>query len=103
VTDFDLTWQQVLINNGIDKDKAKSLIGFVSWNRGEPMRDLGEEMTQILSNHRGKVIVKDVSSVNYNDVGLLLLSQDATATDANEIFNIIMDYEQNEVYHPRNN
>lgn len=92
------TWQDVLIEKGFDSTTAKSLIGFISWNKGEEFSKLGTEITQLLSGYEGRVFAKDVSAINYNDMGLLFFSLDIPQEIANKIFEAIMSYEQNNVY-----
>lgn len=92
------TWRDVLTDHGIDAATSKSLIGFLSWNRDEPAPLLGKDITTVLSSHRGNVIVKDVGSMNYNDRGLLFVERDISEETANRMFDIIMKYEQKDVY-----
>jgi hypothetical protein len=70
----NITWQEVLVDRGIDEDASKSLIGFVSWNRDEPSPLIGEDVTDILKDSHGSVLVKDVGSKSYNDRGLLFVN-----------------------------
>ena len=93
------TWQDVLVEKGFDLPISKSVIGFISWNKGEEFNMLGKELTEILSGHAGNVFIKDVVSNNYNDKGLILFNTDIPEYVANEMFDAIMDYEQNNVYH----
>lgn len=92
------TWQDVLVERGIDETTAKSLIGFVSWNRDEPSPLIGKDITDILKDSHGNVIARDVGSKSYNDRGLLFISKEVDSETANEIFDIIMEYEQEKVY-----
>lgn len=92
------TWQDVLVEHGIDKIYAESLIGFVSWNRDEPSPLIGKDITDILKDNHGNVIAKDVGSKSYNDRGLLFINREMDTEAANEIFDIIMKYEQERVY-----
>jgi hypothetical protein len=92
------TWQDVLNEKGFDSVVCKSLIGFISWNKGEKFTKLGKELTEILSGHKGRVFIKDVSSSKYNDTGLVLFNTDISEDVANEVFDAIMSYEQNNVY-----
>lgn len=39
------TWHDVLIESDFDSSDAKSLIGFISWNKGEEFAHLGREIT----------------------------------------------------------
>lgn len=94
----NITWQDVLIRKGFDPSISKAFIGFISWNRGEEFTKLGREITQVLSDHEGKVFAKDAVSRKYNDKGLLFFSTDLSEDIANEIFDSIMDCEQKEVY-----
>jgi hypothetical protein len=61
------------MEKGFDSSTAKSLIGFISWNKGEEFNKLGKEITEIFLGYEGKVIAKDVVSSKYNDKGLLFL------------------------------
>ncbi|WP_139264281.1 hypothetical protein [Clostridium magnum] len=92
------TWQDVLIEKGFDPVLSKSFIGFISWNKGEKFTKLGKELTELLLDHRGSVFIKDVSSSKYNDTGLVLFNTDISEDVADEVFEAIMDYEQNNVY-----
>lgn len=92
------TWQQVLIEKGVESSISKSFIGFISWNKGEEFNKLGREITEIFSGYEGKVVAKDVVSNIHNDKGLLFFNADIPENIANEIFDTIMSYEQNEVY-----
>jgi hypothetical protein len=93
-----LTWHEVLIESGINPEMSKSLIGFTSWNQREIPDKLGKHITNILQGYSGKVIVKDVIGTKYNDIGLLLLNNDMPEDVATMVFDIIMKYEQEEVY-----
>lgn len=92
------TWHDILIKRGFDSKDAKSLIGFICWNRDEEFAKLGTEITEILSGYEGKVFAKDSISSSYGDKALLFFSEDIVEDTANEMFDCIMDYEQNEVY-----
>lgn len=92
------TWQDVLDEKGFDPAISKSLIGFISWNKGEKFTKLGKELTELLSDHEGRVFFKDVSSSKYNDTGLVLFNTDISEDIANKVFDAIMSYEQNDVY-----
>ena len=92
------TWQNVLIEKGFDVATAKTLIGFLSWNRDEEFSKLGKEITEILSGYKGSIFAKDVVSTNFNDKGILFFSSDISQETANRIFEAIMGYEQNDVY-----
>ena len=93
-----LTWHEVLIKKGIRPEISKSLIGFTSWNQNEIPDKLGKHITDILKQHNGKVIAKDVVGTRYNDTGLLFLSKDMPEDVATEVFDTIMNYEQEDVY-----
>lgn len=95
-----ITWHEVLINKGINPEMSKSLIGFTSWNQNEIPNKLGKHITDILQEYSGKVIVKDVVGTRYNDIGLLFLSNDIPQDVSTTVFDIIMNYEQEEVYDP---
>ena len=93
-----LTWHEILIKKGINPEMSKSLIGFTSWNQNEIPDKLGKHITDILKEYSGKLIVKDVVSTRYNDNGLLFLKINIPEDVATKVFNIIMNYEQEEVY-----
>ncbi|MEQ8196714.1 MAG: hypothetical protein ABRQ27_01665 [Clostridiaceae bacterium] len=92
------TWHDVLIEKGFDSSSSRSLIGFLSWNRGEEFRNIGKEITEIFSGYEGKVFARDVVSSKYNDKGILFFNDEISQDIANEMFDAIMSYEQNEVY-----
>lgn len=92
------TWQDVLIEKNFESSTSKSLIGFISWNKGEEFNKLGEKITEVLSGYQGKIFAKDVVSTNFNDKGLLFLNTEISKESANKIFDTIMSYEQNNVY-----
>lgn len=92
------TWHDILIKKGFNPDLSRALIGFISWNKGEEFEKLGKEITEVLSGHEGKVFVKDVASTKLNDKGLLFFNMDIPQDVSNNVFDAIMDYEQNEVY-----
>jgi hypothetical protein len=94
------TWHDVLIENGFEPGKVKSLIGFISWNKGDEFAYLGREITEVLSGYEGRVFVKDTVSSEYGDKALMFFSQDITGSTANRMFEVIMNYEQNHVYAP---
>lgn len=94
------TWHDVLIKNGFNSSTARSLIGFVSWNKGDEFAYLGREISEVLSGYEGRVFVKDAVSSVYGDKALLFFSEDITGSTANRMFEVIMNYEQNEVYTP---
>ncbi|MBU3127975.1 hypothetical protein [Clostridium tagluense] len=51
-----------------------------------------------MQGYSGKVIVKDVIGTRYNDIGLLFLNNAMPDDVATMVFDIIMKYEQEEVY-----
>ncbi|MBW9156895.1 hypothetical protein [Clostridium tagluense] len=93
-----LTWHEILIKKGINPEMAKSLIGFTSWNQKEFPDKPGKHITDILQGYSGEVIVKDVIGTRYNDIGLLFLNNAMPDDVATMVFDIIMKYEQEEVY-----
>ena len=93
-----LTWHEILIKKGINPEMSKSLIGFTSWNQNEIPDKLGKHITDILKEHSGKVVVKDVVGTRYNDIGLLFFKNNIPEDVATKVFDIIMNYEQEEVY-----
>lgn len=92
------TWHDILIKNGFDSATAGSLIGFVSWNKGDEFAYLGREITEVLSDYEGKVFAKDAVSSAYGDKALLFFDKDISEEIANKIFEAIMNCEQKEVY-----
>jgi len=92
------TWGEVLISKGMDKKVADSLIGFISWNKGEPLSSIGKEINDVLNGYQGKIVAKDVVCSKYNDDGLLLFKEIISDEMANSIFETIMFFEQEEVY-----
>jgi hypothetical protein len=92
------TWHEVLIRNGIDAYTARNFIGFVAWNKGDEFPKLGREITEVVSDSKGRIYVKDAISSRYGDKALLFFSIDVAESTSNKIFDIIMEYEQNEVY-----
>jgi hypothetical protein len=92
------TWQDVLIEKDFESSISESLIGFISWNKGEEFSKLGKKITEVLSTYQGRVFVKDVASANFNDRGLLFLNTEIPEDAANKMFDAIMSYEQNNVY-----
>lgn len=96
------TWQDVLIEKDFESSTSKSLIGFISWNKGEEFNKIGKKITEVLSGYQGRVFVKDVISTNLNDKGLLFLNTEISQEFANKIFDTIMSYEQNNVYNTLN-
>lgn len=95
------TWHDVLTKNGFDPKVAKSLIGFVSWNKNDEFVFLGREITEVISEHTGRVFVKDAVSSIYGDKALLFFDKDVSEETAIMMFEVIMAYEQKEVYSPR--
>jgi hypothetical protein len=92
------TWKDVLIEKNFEFSISESLIGFISWNKGEEFSKLGKKITEILSAYQGRVFVKDVVSTNFNDKGLLFLNTEISEDGANKMFEAIMSYEQENVY-----
>jgi hypothetical protein len=92
------TWRDVLIDKGFDTTICDSFIGFVSWNKGEEIFQLGEKISKALEGYEGKVVAKDVKSTNYNDTGLLFFNEEISGEIATGVFNSIIEYEQEDVY-----
>lgn len=92
------TWHDVLIKAGVDTSVARSLIGFISWNKGDEFPRLGTEITEVLNGYEGKVFAKDAVNKSYGDKALLFFSTDISKSMSEKIFDIIMNYEQKEVY-----
>jgi len=94
----NMTWHDVLIEKGIDPSSAKALISFVSWNENTEYPHLGDKITSIISSNPGSIFVKDAVSNKYRDRGLLFLDRNLPGETVTSIFNIIMDYEQEDIY-----
>lgn len=92
------TWHDVLIKSGFEPSTSKSLIGFISWNKGDEFPKLGTEITEVLSDYEGRIFAKDAVSRVYGDKALLFFEKDIPQETAGKMFDAIMDYEQNEVY-----
>lgn len=95
------TWHDILIKSGFNSSTARSLIGFVSWNKGDEFAKLGREITEVLSDYQGKVFAKDAVSSMYGDKALLFFNEDVSEAIANKMFDVIMNYEQKNVYSPQ--
>ncbi|GAA0182646.1 hypothetical protein SH2C18_49870 [Clostridium sediminicola] len=91
-------WNDVLIENGFNYSITKSFIGFISWNRGEEFTKIGRQITEILSGYKGELFVKDVVSSTYNDKGLMFFNSEIPEEISNNMFDTIMNYEQNNIY-----
>lgn len=94
----NITWEEVLINKGIDESTVKSFIGFISWDENEMFSKLGEEINDVLNGYEGKVVANDVVCSKYKSFGILFFSTDISEEIANKVFEVIQDYEHNEVY-----
>jgi hypothetical protein len=92
------TWQEVLIKSRVDNSTASSFIGFVAWNKGDEFPKLGREITEVLSDYKGRIYAKDAISSRYGDKAILFFITDISESAANKILDIIMNYEQKEVY-----
>lgn len=92
------TWHDVLLEKGFNSSNSTPLIGFISWNKGEEFTKIGREITEVLSGYEGRLFVKDVVSINYNDKGLMFFSSEIPDDVSNKMFDAIMSYEQNNVY-----
>jgi len=95
---LDITWHDLLIQKGIDPSSAMALISFVSWNQNTDYPNLGDKITNILSTNSCSLFVKDAISSKYGDRGLIFLNKDLADDTVSNMFNIIMDYEQEDVY-----
>jgi hypothetical protein len=93
-----LTWCDVLEKKGFEPSVSKSFIGFVSWNEDDRDLSLGEKISEVLKEHKGRVFPRDVKSTNYNDNGLLFFNNEISDEIARDIFDTIMEHEQEEVY-----
>lgn len=98
---LDITWQELLEEKGIEPKLARKIFAFISWNENEGFSGLGNKITQILFSCNDRLIIKDVTSKKYNDIGLLFLTEDLSTEIANEIFDIIMSYEQEVIYNTK--
>jgi hypothetical protein len=94
----NITWKEVLINKGIDESIVKSFIGFIAWDEGKIFSKLGQEINDVLNGYEGKVIANDVICNKYKSIGILFFSTDISEKIANKVFEVIQDYEHNEVY-----
>lgn len=92
------TWRDVLAQNGASKDESENFIGFVAWNKGDVYADIGSDINRLLNEHTGRVFSRDVSGKHYNDRGIVFTSTEISPQRANEFFDIIMEYEQEDVY-----
>ncbi|MFZ5969895.1 MAG: hypothetical protein ACOYVK_22265 [Bacillota bacterium] len=95
---LDMTWHDLLIQKGIDPSSAKALISFISWNQNTEYPHLGERITNILASNAGSIFVKDAARRKHGDRGLLFLDRDLPDDVASDMFNIIIDYEEEEMY-----
>lgn len=93
-----LTWKDVLINKGFETSICEAFIGFISWNKDEEIFHLGEKISNALEGYEGKVVAKDVKATKYNDKGLLFFNGGVSDEILIDVFNSIMEYEQEEVY-----
>ena len=57
------TWQDILIEKNFESFTSRSLIEFISWNKGEEFNKLGEKITEVISGYQGKIFAKDVVSI----------------------------------------
>lgn len=89
------TWKDVLKEKGFDKNITDSFIGFISWHKGEMYNNLGEKISNVLSDYSGDVIVKDVFCSIENDEGLIFMKKEISENVANDIFKTITIYEEN--------
>lgn len=95
---LDLTWHDVLRKKGFDDSTSESLIGFISWEKDNIYPNLGKEITDVLTDYRGKVIAKDVLSNKYGDQGILFLNANLPEKTIKNMFEAIMEYEHEDVY-----
>jgi hypothetical protein len=93
-----LTWCDLLERKGFESSVSKSLIGFVSWNEDDEDLSLGDKISDVLNEHKGKVFPRDVKSSHYNDNGLLFFNSEISDEIAKNVFDAIMEQEQEEVY-----
>lgn len=89
------TWKDVLKEKGFDENITDSFIGFISWHKGEMYSNLGEKISNVLSDYSGDVIAKDVFCSIENDEGLIFMKKEISENVANEIFETITIYEEN--------
>jgi hypothetical protein len=94
----NITWEDVLINKGIDESIVKSFIGFIAWDEDEIFSKLGEEINDVLNGYEGKVVAYDVECSKYKSFGILFFSTNISEETANNAFEVIQDYEHKEVY-----
>jgi hypothetical protein len=96
-----ITWRDVLVNKGFEPSIYESFIGFVTWNKDDQISQLGEKISKALEGHEGKVVAKDAQAKKYNDSGLLFFNEEISEEIVSDIFNAIMEYEQEKVYNMR--
>lgn len=95
---LDITWHQVLKDEGFNSEISESLIGFIAWEENNMFSKMGKEINDVLMDYEGKVIAKDVYNNKYNNTGILFVKKDISEKAANRIFNSILNYEHKEVY-----
>lgn len=95
---LDLTWQEVLKQEGFINEVAESFVGFIAWEKNNMFPKLGKEITEVLAGHEGRVYVKDIISKKYNNTGLLFFNNNVLEEVAEQVFVTILDYEHQEVY-----
>jgi len=93
-----ITWIDVLKNNGFNSEIAESLIGFISWKDNNIYSNLGEEISDVLNGYKGEFYTKDVNNNKYDSFGILFLKKNFPDNLANNIYDSILDYENNQVY-----
>lgn len=95
---IDITWHQVLQDKGFNSEISESLIGFIAWEEDNMFSKMGKEINDVLMGYEGKVIAKDVSNTEYNNMGILFLKKNISEKTANQVFDAILNYEHKEVY-----
>jgi len=94
----NITWKEVLINKGIDETTVNSFIGFISWDEGEIFSKLGQKINDVLNGYEGKIVANDVEYSKYKSFGIVFFRTNVSEEMANKVFEVIQDYEHNEVY-----
>lgn len=95
---LDITWQQVLKQKGFPNETAESFIGFIAWEDHHMFSKLGEEITDVLIGHEGKVFAKDVMNQKYKNTGLLFFNRNIPKETVDQVFDTILTYEHETVY-----
>lgn len=93
-----ISWKDLLIKNGFKDEIVNSFIGFISWKTNSIYPKLGNEITDVLTGYSGRVIAKDVYCEKYKSYGIIFLNKEIPYDVAQKIHDIIISYENEEVY-----